>query len=118
MNCNMLKHSYVWVSQERAGVAALERKGSTVMIKLYFKRGGETNQPNEKRQVKSHQSPEDGMQQSDIVCILVTLCVHRFLSLYKSVIPHVHPLLGVSAHCAGSQLDCVSRHCSSKAVYI
>lgn len=38
----MLKHSYVWVSQERAGVAALVRKGSSVMIKLYFKRGKKT----------------------------------------------------------------------------
>lgn len=52
----MLKHSYVWVSQERAGVAALKRKGSTVMIKLYFKRGKkQPTQPKKKK--KANQKP-------------------------------------------------------------
>lgn len=103
----MLKHSYEWVNQERAGAVALKRKGSRVMIKLYLKRG----------KSKSKAICLQGMECNKVIQFvsrLLSVCTD-FLCVYEHhTCTHV---LGVSVPCAGSQLDCVSRQYSSRAVY-
>lgn len=89
MKCNMLKHSYVWVSQERAGSSST-RKGSTVMIKLCLKR------KKKKKTKKQQPCVSRGWERNKVIWyLIVTLCVYRFLYAYVyisiSIKTHVHP---------------------------